>query len=105
MHEWAQWLAETPGSVALIESTYAYPVIESIHVWTLALFIGFAALLDLRLLGLTLRQIPISRLASRLLPWTIAGFVITLRGRLPQLGHCSSVSSVYDCTCENTWPQ
>ena len=76
LHAWAQWLSETPGSVALIESIYAYPVIESIHVWALALFIGFAALLDLRLLGLTLRQIPVSRLAARLLPWTAAGFVI-----------------------------
>jgi hypothetical protein len=32
---------------------------------------------------------------------TIAGVAISLRGRLPQLGHFSSVASVYDWTCEN----
>jgi hypothetical protein len=36
---------------------------------------------------------------------TMAGVAISLRGRLPQLGHFSSVSSVYDWTAENTCPQ
>jgi hypothetical protein len=36
---------------------------------------------------------------------TIAGVAISLRGRLPQLGHFSSVASVYDWTAENVWPQ
>jgi hypothetical protein len=36
---------------------------------------------------------------------TIAGVAISLRGRLPQLGHVSSVASVYDWTCENVCPQ
>src|SRR4029077_19761955 len=36
---------------------------------------------------------------------TIAGVAISFRGRLPQLGHLSSVASVYDWTAENVWPQ
>jgi hypothetical protein len=36
---------------------------------------------------------------------TIAGVAISLRGRLPQLGHFSSVASVYDWTCEKVCPQ
>jgi len=51
-------------------------VIESIHVLTLCLFLGLAAMLDLRLLGITLRETPVSEVADRLLPWTIAGFVV-----------------------------
>ena len=31
---------------------------------------------DLRLLGWTMRKVPVSEFASRLLPWTVAGFVI-----------------------------
>jgi hypothetical protein len=71
-----EWLANTPGSIALHESVYVYPVIESIHVLTLCLFLGLAAMLDLRLLGITLRETPVSEVADRLLPWTIAGFVV-----------------------------
>ena len=36
---------------------------------------------------------------------TIAGVDIRRRGFLPQLGHFSRGSSLYDCTAENTWPQ
>ena len=46
-----QWLAETHWSVALHESLWVYPLVESTHVWALALFFGFAMILDLRLLG------------------------------------------------------
>jgi hypothetical protein len=71
-----EWLANTPGSLALHESLYAYPVIESIHVLTLCLFLGLAAMLDLRLVGIAMRQTPVSEVADRLLPWTVAGFVV-----------------------------
>jgi hypothetical protein len=74
----AQWLAGTRGSIALHESLYMYSVIESAHVLTLCLFVGTAVMLDLRLLGWTLREIPASEVARRLLPWTKAGFVIML---------------------------
>jgi hypothetical protein len=33
-------------------------------------------MLDLRLLGFALRRIPVSRIVSRLMPWTVAGFVV-----------------------------
>jgi len=43
---------------------------------TLALFVGTAAMLDLRLLGATLRHVPVSEVAARLRPWTVLGFVL-----------------------------
>jgi hypothetical protein len=70
------WLATTQGSIALHESLYMYPVVESIHVWALVLIFGMATTLDLRLLGITLREIPVSEVAGRLLPWTVTGFII-----------------------------
>jgi hypothetical protein len=69
-----QWLAETRWSIALHESLWVYPIVESTHVWSLALFVGFAALLDLRLLGLAMRRVPASEVTRRLMPWMIAGF-------------------------------
>lgn len=71
-----EWLAATPGSVALHESLYMYPLVESTHVLMLGLFVGTTVMWDLRLLGLTLRQVPVSEVSRRLLPWTTAGFVI-----------------------------
>jgi len=73
---YCEWLAATQGSIALHESMYMYPIVESSHVLALMLFVGFAAILDLRLLGLILKRVPVSQVADRLLPWTIAGFVV-----------------------------
>ena len=43
---------------------------------TLCIFVGLAVMLDLRLLGVTMRRVPVSEVAQRLLPWTVAGFVV-----------------------------
>jgi hypothetical protein len=71
-----QWLAGTRGSIALHESLYVYPLVESTHVLALTVFVGLAVMLDLRLLGLLMRQVPVSEVMRRLLPWTKAGFVV-----------------------------
>ena len=71
-----RWLADTPGSIALHESLYMYPLVESTHVLTLCLFVGMAIMFDLRLLGLTLTRVPITEVKRRLWPWMIAGFVV-----------------------------
>jgi hypothetical protein len=76
MNAFVQWLASTSGSIALHESLYMYPLVESVHVLTLCIFVGLAAILDLRLMGVTLRRIPVSEVARRLLPWTGFGFTI-----------------------------
>jgi hypothetical protein len=69
-----QWLEGTAGSVAIRESLLLYPLIETTHVLMLCLFLGMIAMLDLRLLGLGLRGVPVSQVAGRLLPWAFAGF-------------------------------
>ena len=71
-----QWLGDTQWSIALHESLYLYPLIESVHVLTLCLFIGMTMMWDLRLLGWTLRAVPFSELTERLMPWMKAGFVV-----------------------------
>ena len=71
-----QWLANTPGSIALHESIWAYPIVESVHVLTLCLFLGLTVMLDLRLLGVTMTRTPASEVMGRLLPWTIVGFAV-----------------------------
>src|SRR5246127_3177587 len=71
-----RWLADTSWSTGLHESQYGYPLVESVHVWALCVFFGLAVMFDFRLLGWTWRRVPVSEMSRRLLPWTIAGFVI-----------------------------
>jgi hypothetical protein len=71
-----EWLANTPGSIALHESRWGYSIVESIHVLSLCLFLGMAVMLDLRLLGVTMRRTAVSEVMEHLLPWTVAGFVL-----------------------------
>jgi hypothetical protein len=71
-----EWLASTRGSIALHESLYMYPLVESVHVLTLCLFVGMSVVLDLRLLGLVFRRVPASEIIERIIPWMVGGFAI-----------------------------
>ncbi len=78
MRDWIVWMNETPWSIALRESLYLWPIIEATHVLTIMLFVGTIIMVDLRLLGLAFNRVTISEMESRILPWTIAGFVLMI---------------------------
>jgi hypothetical protein len=71
-----QWMAATPWSVALHESLYMWPLVESTHVLSLTLFVGTTVMVDLRLLGVAFTDTPASAFTGRLLPWTRVGFIV-----------------------------
>ena len=71
-----EWLNETSISIGIRESTWSYPIIESVHVLGLCLFVGLAIVWDLRLLGVSFRRIPVSEVKSRVMPWVTIGFII-----------------------------
>jgi hypothetical protein len=56
-----QWLEQTVVGTSIRESL---------------LLVGATSILDLRLMGLTFRDEPVSKLAERFLPWAWAGFAI-----------------------------
>lgn len=60
---------------AMRQWLWLYPIVEIVHLTGIALLVGSIALLDLRLLGLS-RDVPVRRLASHILPWTAASFVL-----------------------------
>src|SRR5277367_1611606 len=72
------WLHDTQFSITMRESLWAEPIVESIHVLTLTLFIGFAVLLDMRLLGVAMRRRPVSEVLAQLNPWLFVGFTIMI---------------------------
>ena len=71
-----QWLETTRASVAFHESIWSFPIVESVHVLGLCLFLGMAVLTDLRLLGIVFKRVPLSEVMGRVLPWTWVGAVI-----------------------------
>jgi Family of unknown function (DUF6644) len=77
------WLAATKFSQWMSGSIWAEPIVETIHVLTLTLFLGFAVLLDLRLLGLCMRKRPVSEVLGQFNPFLIGGFgVMVVSGLL-----------------------
>lgn len=71
-----QWLHDTPFSTTMRESIWAEPLVETLHVLTLTLFLGFAVLLDLRLLGVCMRRRKVSEVLGQLNPFLFVGFGI-----------------------------
>jgi hypothetical protein len=73
------WLVTTIGGrsaiAAVMRTAWAWPLAESVHFLGLCLLIGGVGMFDLRLLGVA-RRVPIAAM-HRLIPWGIAGFVIT----------------------------
>ena len=65
-------------SEALLGSLNFWGLLEGTHLLTLVLFAGTIFVVDLRLLGLTFRRTPVSVLSDRVLPLTVAGFLILI---------------------------
>src|ERR1700686_844393 len=70
-----QWLEQTAVGTSIRESLWMFPVIETVHIFGIISLVGSTSILDLRLMGLTFREEPVSKLAKRFLPWAWAGFV------------------------------
>ena len=75
LYAFCQWLEQTSTGSAVRESLWMFPVIETVHIFGIISLVGSTSILDLRLMGLTFREEPVSKLAKRLLPWAWAGFV------------------------------
>ena len=71
-------LEATPMGVLVRESAWGFPILVATHILGLALSAGLIVWLDLRLLGLSLRNCPISTVYRRLMPWAMAGFALML---------------------------
>jgi uncharacterized membrane protein len=76
LYTFAQWLEQTSMGTAIRESLWLFPVIETVHIFGIILLVGGTSILDLRLMGLTFRDEPVSKLSQRFLPWAWAGFII-----------------------------
>jgi Family of unknown function (DUF6644) len=72
-----QWLEQTRLSVAIRESAWGFPIIESVHVLGLCL-LGMVILLDFRVLGVALTRVPAPEIIADLSPWISAGVIVMI---------------------------
>jgi hypothetical protein len=70
------WLQNTALAVYLQESEWGFAAVESVHVIALTLVLGTIAIVDLRLLGLPRRNVPITALTADCLRLTWAAFAL-----------------------------
>jgi hypothetical protein len=73
-----EWLTTTPWAKAMNGPEWVFPVVESLHLVGLALSVGTIAIVDLRLLGVTMRRHSSSELAADLSLWTRTGLALML---------------------------
>ena len=71
-------LEQVPAVEALRNSTYAYPLVNALHVIGIALLFGGIVPLDLRLAGWRRAAAPVDGLAAVLLPVAIFGLVLAI---------------------------
>jgi hypothetical protein len=91
--EFMTWLENLPFSVAIAESIWLFPILESLHVLALAIVVGSIGMIDVRLLGLASRKRAVTELTRTVLPWTWMAFGVTLLVGL--LLFCSKATTYY----------
>lgn len=70
-----QWMDGLPVSDMLKESEYLSAANNLVHLLSLVMFFGAIVVVDLRLLGTGLKDLPRERVARDAQPWLIGGFL------------------------------
>jgi hypothetical protein len=73
-----QWLENTAVGTSARQSIWEFPVLETVHLLGIILLVGSSSILDMRLMGLAFKEVRVSKLAHRTLPWAWTGIVIEL---------------------------
>ena len=79
------WFQELAFSVMLRESTWLIPIFDAVHLVALAIFAGAILLVDLRLLGVGLKDRPIAEVFHDAQPWLIGGFSVLFLTGVPMI--------------------
>jgi hypothetical protein len=94
LYSWCVWLEQSSMGTSIRESVWLFPIIETVHIFGIVVLVGSTSVLDLRLLGWTLRDKPVSKMAWRFLPWAWIGF--TLQVVTGVLLFSSEATKMYD---------
>jgi hypothetical protein len=70
-----QWIERSALGTSVNESLYAFALIESVHLLALAVIGGAVLIVDMRLLGLGLKRLPVAQVARTAQPWLIGSLI------------------------------
>ena len=70
------WVEHRPFAIAIAESTWLFPITETVHVLALTVVVGAVAMMDLRLLGVGNKDRPVSDVIASSLPWAWSAFAV-----------------------------
>src|SRR5262245_36405332 len=74
--QWCQWLYDSSVGSGIRESLWVFPIIEGTHLLGIALSVGLLCWFDLRLLGLAMRDQPVSKVWAQVMPVAFIGFAL-----------------------------
>jgi hypothetical protein len=84
--DWANTVSQTDWAQN-IAGSWMFPLLETIHVFSLIAVLGTIALVDCRLIGLANRDYRVTTLSRAALPWTWVGFALAvISGALMTVG-------------------
>ena len=73
-----EWVAASPLSKAISTSTWAFAVIESIHLLALSVIGGAVLIVDLKLLGYGIRTQPLAEVARDAQKWFLGSWIVMI---------------------------
>jgi hypothetical protein len=78
-----QWLETFWLGQFIVGSNWLFPVIESVHLLALAVLGGSVLIVDMRMVGLGLRDRPVAEIARDARPWMIRALVAMILTGVP----------------------
>jgi hypothetical protein len=76
LEQFCQWIYDSKIGTDIRESLYFFPLIEGLHLLGIALSVGVLCWFDLRLMGLALRDQPVSKVWRQVMPTAFVGFAL-----------------------------
>jgi len=76
--EFFQALQDTWLPTGIRDSTLLFPILYTFHIFGVVVLVGATSALDLRMLGVVMREEPVADIAEMMLPWAKVGFIAQL---------------------------
>jgi len=86
LFQFFDWMQNLPVSAVVQSSAWMQAALNIVHVLSLMVFAGAVLIVDLRLLGVGVREQPIAQVAQDARPWLMAGLWGLFLSGLPQMG-------------------
>ena len=78
VHVFSGWLETTRASAVIQEVAWIIPLVQTLHILSIAIVISSIFMIDLRVLGIGPRSQPTAAVVARFLPWVWYALIVLL---------------------------